>query len=400
MQPLLPHSGDLIANRTVQNTEDPVGRSVLTVGGGLGYFDSLTVTGAHQVTFADPAALANYAIGSPLFLFRLDGFFDSVGQLNTLTTVVSKSGSNMIVSGAVLDNRLTAGKWFASGQIVGAVAQGTKLLTVTTPIPSGSDVLLTDGAVVANEGRDEWNRVVAQFGNGKILLQHPVFRDYSNAVLAVATPVTGVRFRNTTVLAPSVGVLESMFVKYSINWDSRALTTTGVAAYANCSFHTYKDSTFHNLALNSCHDFVFVNCHFPDCHFEECCFNCRFYNCTFGGSAQPLGSTTQCERLTFINCKIQNSTSQAIGLPVNDLYIDGFTGNNNAGGMYFQGDRMRLTNISSDVPVNIQIGHDVYLQNIKSPSLVLGSDLGETSGIAYNCSNVQVYNGNWTVIND
>lgn len=408
---------------TLVNQYDVNGRSLGSFGEGLGYFDSLTTSpNSHVAVLTDPTTASHYVPGNPVYLYKVDGFQIGTGQLRSLVGVRSVSGANVTFDGPVLDTRQNAANYFVDGGIaVQDVKQGdvavvainrtytnppSKFVTSANTVKPGDFVLLTEGPSVANEGRDEWRRVVQVVGS-TIYLDLPASRNYTLAILAKARPTLHVKLDSVTMNAPALGVLESFAVKYGLGWQVYNCTLNGNSGMAGCSSWTVKGCTINAMQINSCENMSYINSTFGSAGMEECCTTNRFMGCTFGPSAVPLSCNTLVERAEIRGCTITGATSQPIGLTCNDLIVDGLdvvsTGGG-ASGCFFIGDRMTLMNIRADCDIFIQQGEGIYCRNIYTTGRIFLGDSripGRTSGTALNCvasGGVSVGSGSWVVL--
>ncbi len=387
-------SNQTISNGTLQQPFATNG-TVDSRGTGIGYFDTITVNGPFQVTLADQTAVANYPLNGPAYFFHLNGFEDSVGQqLNTLRQVVAKGGATLSVgNGPPLDPRITAAKFFTRASPVGVVGQGqTVIYQNSGSLQAGDWVLLTDGPSVANEGRDEWHRIVAVTGR-RIQLAWPTQRAYRTAVLAAAQPITGLTIKNVTFSQPTNWPYDTLFLKYCTSCLFDTVTIHGQSDFVGCAYLTFVNCTFDNIGMNSCHNCTFINCTFRDVWQEECCFNNVFEGCTF---ATNFSGNFAIERMTIRGGKLLAGSGNFLGLDTPNSLIENFTSD---AGIFLSGDNWTVRNFTSTADFTAVAGNGFTLQAVKALTTTLGRSGQQSSGTTIDCWNITQAAGTWTQIN-
>jgi hypothetical protein len=132
---------------------------------------------------------------------------------------------------------------------------------------------------------------------------------------------------------------------------------------------------------------------------EEGCFDLGFYGCTIGPGMQLLSAGFACERLVLWGCRLTGSHDTVVGVTapgsiVTDLTIDGTVG---GGAAFFDGPRMRISNVVADCPVALRNGGAMLGVNIVAPAVLLGGPGGAATdyGVAIDCPNAQIQKGSW-----
>ena len=389
-------SGAAVLKNAFTNSE----RTMLALGSGVGYFDPLKVVNDNTVDVGDINIAMDYAIGSPAYFFILDGFFEPPGQLCVRRTVTAKAGSYLTLDGPVdkrRDGRQAIRKCGGYSGRSEAGASGNPIGDTRRrcAIAPGDYVLLTEGATVANEGRDEWHRVVS-VQNSSVQLESAVQRGYSQAVLAKAQPIVDCTFNDLTIDSPpDAANKESGFFKYCYNMRFENVTTKGGFALTNCAHMTFVNCKFDDVAINSSHSVKFVNCSFASLYLEECCFDILTTGCAFGPGlppphpvGSPLRSVVGCERMTFLVSTIKKPLDLPVSVGGNDVVFDDLSITQTTPGQiaFFQGDRLRVSRVRSDCPVSIKGGKAILAESIAAPSTFLGwNDGTKSEGVAIGC---------------
>jgi hypothetical protein len=396
---------------TLKNSFAGLDQTMHLEGSGIGYFDPLKVVNDNTVDVGDINVATNYSIGSPAFFFILDGFVKPTGQLCGRRTVTAKAGSYLTLDGPV-DKRVTAGKRFANAVIIPDPKQGQSGIQLSSPADAarfapGDYVLLTEGATVANEGRDEWHRVVS-VQDSAVQLETAVQRGYTQAVLAKAQPIVDCSFKDLTIDVPPDPVnQDSGFFKYCYNLRFEKITVKGRFDFGNCAHLTFVNCKFDDVALNSSHNVTFVNCSFASLYLEECCFDVLATGCTFGPGlppphpiGSPLFSRVGCERMTFRVSTVYKASLMPVSIQGNDVVFDDLTISESAANQvaYFDGDRKQVLRVRSDCPIALK-GKATLAQSIIAPATYLGwTDDTKSQGVAIGCMSTSIKQGDWVIV--
>jgi len=384
------------------------------VGNGLGYADQIVAApNAARVVLKDPVVGANYYPGIVVYAFCWDGYLKpGVGQLDTRRRVVRRIGRSELELDGPIDPRCTVLKWLDAAPIRGPAENDQVALLEDERdldgLTVGATVFVTDGPRLANEARGEFRTIAAIDRSGKkIQFDRPLRTSYSAAAALVRVKaVRNVTLRNLTIGAPRAPKAVGSCFKYCTGWRLENVRCNSFFGITGCAQFQYKNcESTEQFDLNTCHDVEIVGGHFRGLYLEEGCFDVAATGCSIGPSQiNGVCDLVGCERLRLTRVRITGSSKMPISLSGRECILDSVTveeTKNSMNSCYIQGDSVRTTNLTSDVPVIFRAGLNQVVSNVRAPAVFLGdiADNSPSGGIASNVASpkIVVKSKAWTV---
>jgi hypothetical protein len=388
--------------------------SIVAVGAGFGYADLLEEKpNGSQVTLQDADALKNYEVGKLVYAFHWDGYTEKgVGQLATRRLVVRRSGFRSIDLDEPIDARCNRLKWLDAVRIRGP-AEGDRSATLEdrndlNALPIGTTVQVTDGPTLANEARGEFRTIIARESDPpRVTFDRPLRTTFAaGAALVRVKSVRDVKLRDLTIDVPRNPKSVAAVFKYCTGWQLERMHFNSYLNVAgSAQFQLKNCECDEQFDLNTCHDFAIQGGHYRGFYMEEGCFDVALSDCRIGPSAvNGVCTVVGCERLRLSRVQIKGSTEMPITIGGRECVVEAVTvegTKNPANACYLQGERLRATDLKSDILVNFRGGLQQTVKGIHAPRVMLGDDTDDSpsGGVASDIQSpwIRVKSKAWTV---
>lgn len=335
----------------------------------IGYSDSIIHKNGNTITVFDAS---NFRIGGWAYTFVWDGY--TTGNPRVRVHKVLDIVAGVITLDFPPDAAANTAIWVKDAIPVGGVPEGT--------IRINSPVKIRPGLVRISGGPRRGNEVVGEVrymdASGK--LDRPLRLGYTNA-LAIYLPLTqDVELRDFTILQPVNPSSRPTFFKNAKDLRLERLRIDGHLDLTTCSRVTVRDCQISgSIVMNGCQDVSVERCRCTNVYLEEECSDIDFIDVTASGSTTaafncPEGSPS--ERLRFTRCVAENCSDLPWRLfgRENELHDCRVQYANPNVASYFDGDRLTINGLMSNIPVVIKSGAGVSLTSVRTPRLLLGWD--------------------------
>jgi hypothetical protein len=388
--------------------------SIVAIGTGFGYADLLDgKPNGVEVTLQNGDALKNYEAGTVVYAFRWDGYTEKgVGQLATRRVVVRRSGFRSVNLDEPIDPRCNRLKWLDAVRIRGP-AEGDRTATLEDrndldSLPIGTMVQVTDGPTLANEARGEFRKIIARESDPpRVTFDRPLRTTFAaGAALVRVKSVRDVTLRDLTIDVPRNPKSVAAVFKYCTGWQLERMRFNSYLNVAGSAQFQFKNcECAEQFDLNTCHDFAIKGGHYRGFYMEEGCFDVALSDCRIGPSAvNGVCTVVGCERLRLSRVQIKGSNDMPITISGRECVVEAVTvegTKNPANACYLQGERLRVTDLKSDILVNFRGGLQQTVKGIHAPRVMLGDDTDDSpsGGVASDIQSpwIRVKSKAWTV---
>jgi hypothetical protein len=384
------------------------------LGTGLGYSDRYTLTADRTgLALAPGVDILPYKPGAVVYLWRWDGYArpDRLGQCTQRRRVDRIDlAMRTVTLDAPADPRCDAAKWLDAAPIrdcrEGDAAVALEAAADAAGFTPGADVLVTDGPSLANEACGEFRRVAAvDAAAGRVTLDRPLRRGYTQAALVRPRLVRGVTVRDLTLAHPVHPQAEPASLKLCADWRLERVRAAGMLDLTGCHDWLIRDCDTGGMRFNTCHDVAVTGGRHASLYGEEGCWDLDFDGLRVGPSpVNGLYFVFGCERLTVRNCRFEGATKMPLGLDGRESVVANVTVAGTRppqSNCYLSGDGLRVTGLRSDVPVVFRSGAGQSITQVHAPVISLGWIDGPPSGgvaVGLVTKTIERRSPNWTVV--
>jgi hypothetical protein len=272
----------------------------------------------------------------------------------------------------------------------------------------GMTVQVTDGPTLANEARGEFRTIIArEFDPPRVRFDRPLRTTFaSSAAMVRVKPVRDITLRNLNIDRPRNPKALAAVFKYCTGWRLEQVRCNSYLNVTGSAQFQFKDcESAEQFDLNTCHDVDINGGHYRGFYMEEGCFDVAVSNCRIGPSAMNgVCTVVGCERLRLSRVHIKGSTDMPIAIGgrecvVEDVAVEGTK--NPANACYLQGERLRATDLKSDILVIFRDGLEQTVKGVQAPRVMLGdnTDDSPSGGVASDIRSawIRVKSKAWTV---
>lgn len=334
----------------------------------IGYCDQIVGKNGNTITVFDAS---NYRIGGWAFTFVWDGYITNSPRVRVHRVLDIVAG--VITLDSAPDPAANAAVWVKDAVFVGSVPEGGLRLNSPTK--------MKPGLVRISGGPRRGNEVVGEvrFMDASGKLDRPLRLGYQNA-LAIYLPLTqDVELRDFTILKPVNSQSQPVYIKNAKDVRLERMRIDGHIGLTTCSRVIIRDCQLSgSIVLNGCQDVVVERCQCTNVYLEEECSDIDFIDVLASGSGTaafncPEGSPS--ERLRFTRCIAENCSDMPWCLygRENELHDCKVRYANPNVASYFNGDRLTIDGLSSNILVVVKSGKNASLTSIRAP-LLLGWD--------------------------
>lgn len=334
----------------------------------IGYADSILSKNGNVITLPDTS---NYIPGGWVFTYLWDGYYTGT-PCTRLHRIIAVKGNQVALDSAP-DARANGAAWVREGFRAANAVEGATRFSVTAPVRPGL-YRISGGPRRGNEIVGEVRYIDS---SGK--LDRPLRMSYTNALAAYLPMTQNVELRDFSILQPVNQQSRPTFFENARDLRLERMRIEGHLDLTLCSRCTIRDCEISGtIVLNGSQDITIERTRCTNVYIEEECSDIDFIDVIASGSPTaayncPEGSPS--ERLRFTRCVAENCADMPWRLwgRENSLRDCRIQYANGAVASYFDGDRLTIDGLTSNIPVVIKSGSAVSLTSIKAP-LILGWD--------------------------
>jgi hypothetical protein len=334
----------------------------------------------------------------------------AIGQLTARRRVVRRAGLRSIELDRPIDPRCDGLKWI-DGVPLTVAKEGDRVLPLARDADAsqftvGSTVYVTDGPTAANEARGEFRTLAGVDSVTKaVMLDRALRFSYREPALVRVKPVRDVTLRNLTIAQPIQPDSTATSIKYCTGWRIENVGTGGRMIICTSSRFRVQNCDFAGLCeFNTSQDMTLAGSRLTGVYYEEACLDnsitdCRVVGSKYNGVQSHVGG----ERLHLTRVHISKSHDMALTLEGRENVLESVTVANSIRADYFcyiQGDRTRVTDLTSDVGVVFQSGQRQVINKVQAPTVIFGwTPESPSSGVARDITtaSIEMKSNDWTV---